>query len=133
MKKTFYTLAFLVFLTLAGRAQYSYSSMFCEMCWTMANPDNNDTSCTVDASTRFQKYYDDGSAENYFAWIFPGGMAAVKYSAAYGPLHVYGGSVYVGDGSFPEGADFLGRDINVYVLDDDGPSGYPAPSWIPLP
>jgi len=126
MKKLLYSLVFICFLPLAIRAQYSYSSMFCQMCWVEANPDNGDTSCTVDASARFQKYYDDGTAENYFAWINPGGMVAVKFQAAYGPLHVYGGSVYVGDGSFPEGADFLGRDINVYVLDDDGPSGNPG-------
>ena len=125
MKILFYLLVFIVFLPLAIRAQNT--SPLCQVCWVTATVDSSDTRCLVDAAAPVSNYYDDGTAENYFAWVVPGGMAAVKLSSVFDEtINVYGGSVYVGDGSWPEGADFLGHDFRVYVLDDDGPDGYPG-------
>ena len=41
-------------------------------------------------------------------------------------LWLNGGKVYVGDGSYPENADFLGEDFLAVVYDDDGPDGMPG-------
>jgi len=123
MKKLLYLLLYFGFLPIVSSAQNI--SPLCGVCWVSATVDSSDTQCLVDVAAPVSNYYDDGSAENYFAWILPGGMAAVKYSTYY-PVNIYGGSVYVGDGSWPEGADFLGHDFRVYVFDDDGPDGYPG-------
>lgn len=71
--------------------------------------------------------YDDGSAEDYVAWNSAGGFVAVKFTSPYGyPLKVTGGELYVGDGTFPEGGDFLGTNFLICLFDDDGANGMPG-------
>jgi hypothetical protein len=49
----------------------------------------------------YEVIYDDGTAENFTAWALPGNMNAVKFTPASYPATVYGGKIFVGDGSFP--------------------------------
>ncbi len=70
--------------------------------------------------------YDDGSAEEYSAWIEAGGIMAVKFTAPAYPFRLTGGSLYVGDGSFPEGGYFLGKDMVICAFDNDGTNGMPG-------
>lgn len=81
MKKLFSPSCFFGFHTFISPAQYT--SPFCQMCWVPATVGNTDTACQVDASGTYSGYYDDGTAENYFAWVVPGGMVAVKFPAVY--------------------------------------------------
>lgn len=70
--------------------------------------------------------YDDNSAEEYSAWVQTGGIVAVKFTSPYYPFTLTGGSLYVGDGSFPEGGNWLGKDILLCVFDNDGIDGMPG-------
>lgn len=74
----------------------------------------------------YELLYDDGTAENYAAWQLPGNMNAVKFTPKGYPASVVGGKFYVGDGSFPAGGNFLGKDFAVEVYKADGPSGMPG-------
>ena len=94
-----------------------------------ADPNEADTQCLVTWNLPAGPYtiiYDDGSAEDFAAWVAPGGAVAVKFSPAGYPASVIGGKVYVGDGFFPEGGNWLGTDIAVGVADDDGTNGMPG-------
>ncbi|RKY55107.1 MAG: hypothetical protein DRP93_04015, partial [Candidatus Neomarinimicrobiota bacterium] len=94
-----------------------------------ADPNEADTQCLVTWNLPAGPYtiiYDDGSAEDYAAWIAPGGGVAVKFSPAGYPASVIGGKVYVGEGFFPEGGSWLGTGIAIGVLDDDGTNGMPG-------
>ena len=78
--------------------------------WVVADPNEADNACMVTWSLPMGPYeiiYDDGSAENYFAWVQAGGAVAVKFTPAGYPASVVGGRLYVGDGSYPEGASFI--------------------------
>ena len=70
--------------------------------------------------------YDDGEADNYFAWVQFGGAVSVKFTPAGYPATVVGGRLYVGDGSYPVGGDFIGQPMAVGVIAADGPSGFPG-------
>ncbi len=97
--------------------------------WVVADPNEADDACMITWSLPMGPYeiiYDDGTAENYFAWIQYGGAVAVKFTPAGYPASVVGGRLYVGDGSFPEGANFIGAPMAVGIMDDDGPSGMPG-------
>jgi len=85
-----------------------------------------DSVCIVGGHGPLEFYWDDGDPENYFAWILPGGMLAVRYTPPGYPLRCLGGSVHVGDGSYPEGADFIGKEMRIYIFDDDGPDNLPG-------
>lgn len=74
----------------------------------------------------YELLYDDGTAENYAAWQLPGNMNAVKFTPKGYPAKVVGGKFYVGDGSFPAGGNFMGKDFAVEVFKADGPSGMPG-------
>jgi hypothetical protein len=75
----------------------------------------------------YEVLYDDGTAENYAAWALPGNMNAVKFTPAGYPATVYGGRIFVGDGSFPNNnTGFLGTTFGAVVLDDDGANGLPG-------
>lgn len=86
----------------------------CDVTWGVPHPD-------------YEILYDDGSAENYTAWALPGNMNAVKFTPAGYPATVYGGKIYVGDGSFPNNnTGFLGTTFGAMVFDDDGANGLPG-------
>ena len=75
----------------------------------------------------YEVLYDDGSAENYAAWALPGNMNAVKFTPAGYPATVYGGRIYVGDGSFPNNTTgFLGTTFGAVVYAADGANGMPG-------
>ncbi len=98
--------------------------------WVTAQVNDPDTKCYVEWSVPMGPYeiiYDDGSAEDYVIFVEGGGAGAVRCTPAGYPATVTGGRVYVGDGSFPvNGANFLGTDISVGILDDDGPNNGPG-------
>jgi hypothetical protein len=98
--------------------------------WVFADPNEADDACLVTWSVPMGPYeiiYDDGTAEDYVIFVQAGGAAAVRFTPAGYPATVMGGRVYVGDGSFPEnGANFLGTDVSVGILDDDGANGGPG-------
>ena len=94
-----------------------------------ADPNEADTQALITWNLPAGPYaiiYDDNSAEEYAAWIQPGGAVAVKFTPAGYPAIVTGGSVYVGDGYFPEGGNWLGTQMSVGVIDDDGTNGMPG-------
>jgi hypothetical protein len=73
----------------------------------------------------YEIIYDDGVAENYTSWNVAGNINALKFTPLNQyPVHIEGGSVYVGDGSYPSGANLQGFSMGVY--DDDGALGYPS-------
>ena len=97
--------------------------------WVFLDPNEQDTEAIVTWTWPCPDYeiiYDDGNAEDYAMWIQAGGKSAVRFTPAGYPATVKGGRIYVGDGSFPIGADFIGTDLAVGILDDDGPNGMPG-------
>ena len=75
----------------------------------------------------YEVLYDDGTAENYAAWALPGNMNAVKFTPAGYPATVYGGRIYVGDGSFPNNnTGFIGTTFGAVVYAADGANGLPG-------
>jgi len=71
-------------------------------------------------------YYDDGTAEDYLAWVYPGGFVAVRFTPPGYPVKVTGGQLYVGDGTFPVGGYWLGSDFAICLFDDDGIDNMPG-------
>jgi hypothetical protein len=88
----------------------------------------NDTWCHVSWPDPYNYYdelvYDDGNAEDYFLWSGAGGMNANKFHPPGYPFILAGGSIYVGDSTFP--GPFLGTSFRVFVYDDDGENGLPG-------
>ncbi|RLD43372.1 MAG: hypothetical protein DRI89_04745 [Bacteroidetes bacterium] len=85
-----------------------------------------DSVCRVGGHSPLYYYFDDGEANDYALWVVAGGMSAVKFKPPGYPVRLTAGQIYVGDGSFPVGNDFLGTDFQVVVFDDDGPDGFPG-------
>jgi len=88
-----------------------------------------DTQCDITWTAPYGPYellYDDGTAENYAAWQLAGNMNAVKFTPAGYPAQVQGGRVFVGDGSFPAGGNFIGQTFKMVVMDDNGAGGMPG-------
>ena len=97
--------------------------------WVFADPNQDDTQCEVTWTLPMGPYvivYDDGQANDYVIWNTPGGAVGVDFTPAGYPATITGGSLYVGDGSFPGGTNFLGTQMAVGVLDDDGTNGMPG-------
>ncbi|MBL7906500.1 MAG: carboxypeptidase regulatory-like domain-containing protein [Bacteroidales bacterium] len=85
-----------------------------EVTWGVPEPD-------------YEALYDDGTAENYAAWALPGNINAVKFTPAGYPATVYGGRVFVGDGSFPNNnTGFIGTTFGAVVYAADGANGMPG-------
>ncbi|MGE5383143.1 MAG: carboxypeptidase regulatory-like domain-containing protein, partial [Omnitrophica WOR_2 bacterium] len=85
-----------------------------DVTWGAPNPD-------------YEVLYDDGTAENFTAWALPGNMNAVKYTPAGYPATVYGGKIFVGDGSFPaNNTGFLGTTFGAMIMDASGANGMPG-------
>jgi len=74
----------------------------------------------------FERFYDDWVAENYAAWQMAGNMNAVKFSFPPYPLTVVGANIYVGNGSFPLGGNFLNKPFRISVYANDGENGMPG-------
>jgi len=97
--------------------------------WVTAQLDDcaNPTFCTVEWGVPVQTFeyiYDDGSAEDIFAWASPYNENAVRISPEGYPAQLTGGSVFVGDGSFPN-AYWIGSKFSVLVYDEDN-TGFPG-------
>ena len=95
-------------------------------CDVKARTAYDDSICIVDAPTPFEIKYDDGTHEEMLSWVAAGGESAVRFTAPFYPFTVTGGQINVGDGTFPEGADYLGTDFKIYIYDDDGQDGLPG-------
>ena len=94
-----------------------------------ADPNQDDTECLITWNIPMGPYeisYDDGTANDFVTWSAPGNATAVKFTPAGYPATVTGGRMFVGDGTFPDGANFLGSQFAIGVLDDDGPNGMPG-------
>jgi len=97
--------------------------------WVIAQPNDLDTECDVWWTLPMGPYeiiYDDGEADDFVIWTQPGGAVGVHFTPAGYPATVIGGRLNVGDGSFPAGAMFLGTDMAIGVMDDDGVNGLPG-------
>ncbi len=97
--------------------------------WVFADPNQADTQCMVTWSLPMGPYeiaYDDGSVDEYTMWALPGGAVAVRFTPVGYPATAIGGRLYVGDGSFPANANFLGSLMAVGVIDDNGTNGMPG-------
>jgi hypothetical protein len=89
---------------------------------------DNDTWCRVTwpnpVGNPWELAYDDGEADDFFIYIYPGSLNANMFIPTFHPFLVTGGKIYVGDGSFP--GPFLGTSFRVMVFDDDGEDGLPG-------
>jgi len=74
----------------------------------------------------YEIIYEDGEADDYTIWSQSGGAVAVRFTPVGYPATAIGGRIYVGDGSFPAGGSFLGSEMAVGVIDDDGADGLPG-------
>ncbi|MDP2724430.1 MAG: T9SS type A sorting domain-containing protein [Bacteroidales bacterium] len=99
------------------------NTIFCEINATIVD---NDSSCQVEWSNLWYWYWDDGSCEEYLAWMGPDGEVVNKFELSGGPVQIVGGEIYVGDGSFPNGGSFLGTDFLLVAYDNDGENGMPG-------
>jgi len=98
--------------------------------WVTAIRNYEDTECDIEwnYNPEYEIFYDDGEADDYICWMTAGNANAVKFTPypwTY-PVNIIGGKVYVGDGSFPSGANFLGTTFKIIVFDDDGTDGFPG-------
>jgi hypothetical protein len=73
----------------------------------------------------YEIIYDDGEAENYTAWLTEGSYHAVKFTPVQYPVTLHGGSINIGDGTYPPGGDPV-QDFEIIVFDDDGEDGMPG-------
>ena len=107
-----------------------------EMC-EFPYPPAGVTATVIDADTKvrvdwmlpepvYEIVYDDGTAEDYAMWLFSGNANAVKFTPSGYPVAVMGGRIFVGDGSFPANANFLGSTFGVAVHAADGENGMPG-------
>jgi type IX secretion system substrate protein len=97
--------------------------------WVLATVNDDDTECLVEWTVPWGPYevvYDDGTADDYLVFTVSGNAHAVKFTPAGYPADILGGSVFVGDGSFPIGADFMGSTFGLAIMDDDGTDGMPG-------
>jgi len=60
------------------------------------------------------------------AWAIGGGSYnALKFTPVEYPVTIMGGSINIGDGTYPHGGDNL-QPFNLLVFDDDGEDGMPG-------
>jgi type IX secretion system substrate protein/reelin-like protein len=97
--------------------------------WVMAQPNQDDTECLITWGLPMGIYeiiYDDGEPDDFVIWTTPGNAVAVRFTPAGYPAKVLGGRFNVGDGSFPGGTYYLGTQMGIGVMDDDGIGGMPG-------
>ncbi|MBV5337096.1 MAG: carboxypeptidase regulatory-like domain-containing protein, partial [Deltaproteobacteria bacterium] len=121
-----------VVVTVAG-SPVDVDATLCEMAYApsfvFADPNEADTQALITWGIPMGPYqiqYDDGSAESFFSWLPYGSASAVKFTPAGYPATVTGGCMFVGDGSWPEGVNFLGAELSVGVIAADGANGMPG-------
>lgn len=95
---------------------------FCHINATIVN---NDLAAHVQWSESGYTYYDDGSCDEMTVWAIPGGEMVVKFNLGQS-AQVVGAMIYVGDGSFPQGNEFLGTDFLLVAYNNDGVDGMPG-------
>ncbi len=113
-------------ILLSSQSVYSQPAPDENFCEVNAELMQGDSICKIGAQFPLEYYFDDGTAEDYAMWIEAGGIAVVKFAPPGYPVRLTAGKIYVGDGSFPVGADFLGTDFLVVVFDDDGSDNFPG-------
>ncbi len=97
--------------------------------WVIADVNAAETECLVSWSEPQGTYmilYDDDEVDNHLIWTIPGNAVGVRFSPKGYPATVTGGSLNVGDGSFPTGANFIGTLFAIGIFDDDGVNGLPG-------
>jgi carboxypeptidase family protein/type IX secretion system substrate protein len=97
--------------------------------WVTATVNDDDTECLVEWTIPWGAYevvYEDGQVDDFLVYTVAGNAHAVKFTPAGYPANVVGGKVFVGDGTFPIGADFMGSSFGMAVMDDDGTDGMPG-------
>ncbi|MFA8450372.1 MAG: carboxypeptidase regulatory-like domain-containing protein [Bacteroidales bacterium] len=83
--------------------------------------DPADTECLVKWALPYGFYellYDGDHADNY-ALAEMGNAFAVKYKPTGYPAKINGAKIYVGDGTFPENADFIGKAMKLSIYNED--------------
>jgi len=98
------------------------NTTFCDINATIVN---NDLAAHVQWSESGYTYFDDGSCDELTLWALPGGETVVKFNPGQS-TQVVGAMIYVGDGSFPQGNEFLGTDFLLVAYDNDGVDGLPG-------
>jgi len=98
------------------------NNTFCSINATITN----NSVCRISWSNPFEWYYDDGTSEDFVTWTSAGGESVVKFVIPTYQIRLTGAKIYVGDGSFPAGVDFLDKDILLVVYDNDGEQGLPG-------
>lgn len=74
----------------------------------------------------YEIIYDDGVFENMTTWATAGNINALKFTPINQyPIQVTGGSVHIGNGTFPAGQTSP-KAFEIGVYDDDGNLGYPG-------
>jgi hypothetical protein len=93
---------------------------------TLGPPNLNMVDVTWDVPNGYYEIiYDDGIFENMTAWLDDGSLNALRFMPTGYPVTLTGGSVNIGDGTYPPGGDQL-RDFVIGVFDDDGNDRYPG-------
>lgn len=108
--------------TLITRTPYPVSYITAELL-----PDGKN--CLVDwgqPSGPYELIYDDGTVDYYEIWEQAGGGYAIRVTPEVTPYTILGGRVFVGDGSYPPGGNFIGSQIKVGIIDADGAYGLPG-------
>jgi len=134
--KTFFFIVWLLFAingVVAQNGSFIQKQLPCQVSHeprftVTATVQDDDTWCKVEWPDPVGYYpelwYDDGEADDYFLFMNPGGMNALKFITYFDNFIVTGGRIFVGDGSFP--GPFLGTTFRVLVYDDDGSDGFPG-------
>lgn len=95
----------------------------------VATPNSATATCLINwqlPTGPYEIIYDDGEADDYAIWAMSGGAVAARFTPVGYPGLVLGGRIYVGDGSFPSGGNFLGSNMEISIMDDDGTNGLPG-------
>ena len=73
----------------------------------------------------YEIIYDDGTPENLVAWSTAGNINALRFTAMAYPVHIVGGSVHIGDGSYPPSQNNL-KPFEIAIFNQDAtPFGWP--------
>ncbi|MCK4678519.1 MAG: carboxypeptidase regulatory-like domain-containing protein, partial [Bacteroidales bacterium] len=67
----------------------------------------------------YEIIYDDGEFENMTAWLEAGSLNALRFTPIAYPCAIEGGSVHIGDGTYPAGGDPL-QPFSIAVYAGDG-------------
>ncbi|RLD53107.1 MAG: hypothetical protein DRI97_13825, partial [Bacteroidetes bacterium] len=124
-KPGYETLSIPVTTGIQGSSLQLDTSMFLastNLSWVHAETDCNDpapaeVSWSVPGYTA-ELMYDDGGCDDYYAWEEIYGEHAVKYTPSSYPVHITGGSFYVGRGVYPVG-NWLNSTVAILVYDEE--------------